>query len=230
MRLVTLLFCAVTLLVLVLAQSRGAIAWFTFGAFMVAGPLRHSRSTALKGALVTAVITALVAYGLQTEALIAEVYNTIRARVLLWLTSLDAMAVDPYVLVFGDGMRFVLAKSWQIAGWEFPDAHNAWLDQVLFFGLPALVFYFNIWRCFLVATDTAAASMALAPLPSMVLDGIRGTVLAYMGLYFFEPVAAAVFPVSQLTFLMSCGIGLAWGAMPRTGEPGGCKVRPAPRL
>jgi hypothetical protein len=137
------------------------------------------------------------------------VENTVESRVLLWQTSFEAMENDPYVALFGDGIGFMKQWSWKIAGWEFPDAHNGWIDQAVFFGLPAILFYLCIWRRFFAITDAGAVSGRLAPECAALLDSIRASVLAFMGLYFFEPVAHAVLPVSQLFLLMSCGVALS---------------------
>jgi len=208
-RLLTLACCAATGTVFLLAQSRGAVIWFLFGLAFLVAPTRHGRSFVLKLSLVMALIVLIVGYGMHADPASPEIENTIRVRYLLWKTSLAAMASDPYVAVLGDGMAYVETWSWTIAGWEFPDAHNGWLDQALFFGWPALVLYLMIWWRFFAITDEAANSSSIPPNARVLLDGIRASVLSFMGLNFFEPVAHAVFPVSQLFLLMSCGVGLA---------------------
>jgi hypothetical protein len=203
--LVTLACCVLTGTALVLSQSRGAVVWFAFGFAFMVGPTRKSRSFLLKVILVASVIALLVAYGLNfTPDTAAAVGDTLEVRYLLWKTALAAMVYDPYIAFLGDGIGYVHTWSWQTAGWEFPDAHNGWIDQILFFGLPAFLLYLSIWHKFFRIADAAAEPMG----SPVLLDGIRGSVLALMGLYFFEPVAHAVFPVSQLFLLMSCGIWL----------------------
>ena len=208
----TMFCCALTSIPFLLAQSRGAAVWLAFGLAFMVSPLRRSRSFALKLSLVAGVITLLVVYGMQVAPVSTlTVENTVETRFLLWVTSIDAMIDDPYVLFFGDGMDYVRRWSWQIAGWEFPDAHNGWIDQALFFGVPASFLYLAIWQRFFAIADAPFGPGPDAVQTRLLLDGVRGTVLAYMGLYFFEPVAHAVFPVSQLFLLMSCGVALQAG-------------------
>jgi hypothetical protein len=208
-RLTTIMFCLFTGMAFLLAQSRGAAVWFVFGFTFFVAPTRHSRSFPLKLALVAILVVILVGYGLHaTPVNASDIDNTVQARYLLWKTSIAAMSRDPYVGLFGDGMDFVKTWSSQIAGWQFMDAHNGWLNQALFFGWPAALLYLGIWRTFFSITDTASASGVVNPNERALLTAIRGSVLAFMGLTFFEPVTHAVFPVSQLFLLMSCGVVL----------------------
>ena len=209
-RLVTVACCLATAALLVLAESRGVLLWFVVAFVFVAGPAGRVGRFGLKASLVAVLIAFLVLYGLDRGAHgAAPVDETLEVRFLLWKTSLEAMLHDPYVAVFGDGSPYVQSRSWESAGWEFPDAHNGWLDQALFFGLPALLMYFFIWRGFFRVVDPAARE-GLMPWQALhSLEAIRACVLAYMGIYFFEPVAHAVFAVSQLFFLMSCGVALS---------------------
>jgi hypothetical protein len=209
-RLLTVMCCVLTGVALTLSLSRGALIWFAFGFAFMVGPTRHSRSVLLKLVLVAGLIALVVGYGLHAAAASVDAgSDTVEARVLLWKTSLAAMINDPYVALLGDGTAYVRTWSWQTVGWEFPDAHNGWLDQALFFGVPALLLYLPVWQRFFAITDTGVSRGAAPPRTQVLLDGIRASILSFMGLYFFEPVAHAVFPVSQLFLLMSCGVGLA---------------------
>jgi len=95
--------------------------------------------------------------------------------------------------------------SWQVIGWELPTAHNGWIDQALTFGLPALALYFGFWRMFFNITDSAVGGNGLDP-AQVILDGLRCSILALVGVYFFEPVDYVTFPISQLFFLMGLGV------------------------
>ena len=205
-----LLCCALIGTALLLSESRGAVIWFLFGFSFVIAPTGRTKSFVLKLAMVSACIVLLVGLSLRAgTSNMSPVENTMLARYMLWWTSFDAMVADPYVSFLGDGMNYVQRWSWMTAQWEFPDAHNGWIDQALFFGIPALLLYMLIWRRFFAIVDEAMANGVIPPSARVVMDGIRASVLAYMGLAFFEPVAHAVFAVAQLFFLMSCGVALA---------------------
>jgi hypothetical protein len=204
-RLGTLLIMAVLGAGMVLSQARGAMAFSAAAGLFMLTPLERSRRFLPKFIWTSVLILVLVRYGLHQAAVgEAEGSGTVEVRYLLWQTSLAAMASDIAILLFGDGMHYVLYWSPQVAGWEFPDAHNAWIDQMLFFGTPAIVLYLLIWRQFFHTVEFTR----LPPPTRWLQDGLRAAVLALMGDYFFEPVAHAVFPLMQLFWLMALGVRL----------------------
>jgi len=206
-RLVTLACCGLCGTVFVLAQSRGAMAWFALGfAFMVA-PTARSRSFLLKLGLVCGMIALLVGIGLHATPS-AEIDNTVQVRYLLWQTALEAMTHDLYVALLGDGSKYVALWSSQEAGWEFPDSHNGWIDQALFFGVPAFLLYLAIWRRFFAICD-AAPTRFMSRHERLLLDSLRASLLALMGLTFFEPVADAPYAIGMVFLLMACGVVMA---------------------
>ena len=208
-QMLTLLCCVVVGSGLILSESRGALVWMAFGLTFMVAPTRNSRSLLLKLTLVTSIILLSVLFGLHAQpTTVQDIDNTVEGRLMLWKTAFYAILSDPYIAAFGDGMQYVITWSWKLAGWEFPDAHNGWIDQALFFGLPTLILYLGLWQRFFAISDGAALARVVPRRAQTLLDGIRGSVLAFMGLYFFEPVAHAVLPVSQIFLLMSCGISL----------------------
>ncbi len=191
-----------------LSQARGATVFTLAAIAFFVSPLGRTRQFPIKFAWVAGLIACIVVYGFhEMRSGEAPGAATIETRVLLWQTSFDAMASDAYVFLFGDGVKFVSQWSWKISGWEFPDAHNGWIDQMLFFGVPAVVLYLSIWWRFYSIVEAPAAHRPATD--RILLDAIRVTVMALMGDYFFEPVANVVFPVSQLFLFMALAVRVA---------------------
>ena len=207
-RLATLIATLGTGIVIFLAESRGALVWaFVALAFFIA-PTRRSRSFLLKLLLVAGLIGLIVMHGLSADNDAAGT-DTLWSRWGLWMTAIRAFTSDWYVAFLGDGSGWVTKWSWQAANWTFPDSHNGWLDQAVFFGIPAVGLYLAIWWVFFRIVDEGANRGRLPETRRVFLDGIRATVMALMGLYFFEPVANAVFPVTQLFIFLACGVKLS---------------------
>ena len=190
---------------MVLSNARGAMMFTAVAILFITSPLGKSRQFLIKFGCVAALTACIVLYGLhQANSGNAPGAETIETRYLLWQTTFKGMSLDNYVPWFGDGMNYVKAWSGQIAGWEFPDAHNAWIDQILYFGAPALLLYLAIWWQFFRLVEVPAFARPLVN--AIILDALRATVMALMGDYFFEPVANAIFPISQLFLIMALAV------------------------
>jgi hypothetical protein len=204
---ITLGICGVLLAGMVLSQARGETIFTCAGIAFVASPLGRSRSFAIKVMAVASLIACIMAYGLHQASLGAPQAGTIEVRYRLWQTAWLAMHTDGYIPFLGDGTAFMTRWSLPVAGWEFPDAHNVWIDQAVFWGLPALGFYLAMWRrCFQLIEMAIPTLEHHAP---VVLDGLRAALVALMGNYFFGAYANAVLPISQLYFLMAVVVCLS---------------------
>jgi hypothetical protein len=213
---ITIVITGLLIAGMAMSQAKGAMLFTCAAVIFIASPLGRTRHFFLKLAWLSVFIVAIVSYGLHQNA---EGSETIEVRYLLWQTSIDAMASDIYIFLFGDGMNFVADWSKQIAGWTFPDAHNAWIDQVLFFGAPAVVLYLMIWRAFYSIVETSSQRLR----DGVLLDSFRAIMLALMGDYFFEPVAHAVFPISQLFWLMGLAVRIV--SLPPSNAPNPARSR-----
>jgi hypothetical protein len=190
---------------LLISDARGSIA-FSAVAILCIAFARH-RKGLFKLTMIVAAVVAVVLYSAQQARLGNAAASTVVGRSVLWQIAYDAMWSEVYVPFFGDGMNYTHRWNWQELGADLPTAHNGWIDQAINFGLPALVLYFRIWWRFFSVTD--AAVRREFGLPQNLLDGIRCAVLAFMGVYFFEPVDYVTFPISQLFFLMGLGVATA---------------------
>ena len=212
-RLVTVAITTVLLAGMVLSQARGEMIFTAAGILFVLSPLNRVRSFTLKFVLIGSLITAITVYSLQWAAeTAAPGAGTVETRNLLWLTSLYAMLSDVFIPLFGGGTKYVTRWSFQISGWEFPDAHNAWLDQALYFGLPGLLLYLRIWIRFFYVLDETQAMFSRRE--NLFLRSFRALGIAMMGDYFFGAYGNAVFAISQLFFMMSLGVRIASFGVP----------------
>ena len=161
LRPMTVLVTGLLCLGMLLSQARGALLFTAAAILFMTSPLGRTRSWKLKLAWTAGLITLVVVYGLHAAQDGEAAADTIEVRYLLWKTSVLAITSDPYVMLFGDGTAFVKRWSFEIANWQFPDAHNAWLDQILVFGFLALPLYLSIWRRFFTSSDAASQRAAL---------------------------------------------------------------------
>jgi hypothetical protein len=201
----------ITLLLLgamVLAQAKGAFIFSVAAVAFVVSPFARLRSALLKFGWVALFILAIVVLGLYATDIGAnDGAATVAVRFLLWQIAFKGIGDDWYIGVFGDGRGYVHLWSEPLAGWEFLDSHNAWVDQIVMFGVPALILYAAIWWVFFRTIDQPAR-----PRPASVtflLDGFRVSLLAIMGDSFFEPVANDVTAVSQLLLIMVMALQVA---------------------
>jgi hypothetical protein len=195
-----LVACLVTT-VMVLSQAKGAVVFTAVGIAFVASPLGRNRSFLLKLAWMSVFIVGVVAFGkAESESGSAPGASTVETRLMLWQTALRGTADDWYIAAFGDGHGYLSKWSDALAGWEFPNSHNTWLDQVVQFGIPALLIYTAIWWVFFRTVEAPVPSRPA--LNATLIDGCRATIMAMMGYYFFEPVSNDVSTFAQLLLLM----------------------------
>jgi hypothetical protein len=133
--------------------------------------------------------------------------NTVSSRILLWDATGRAIVDSAYAWWFGDSMEMVRHANATRAYWPLPTAHNTWLDQLVFFGLPALLLYLLLW--WNAARRISAALPGAQGLDALLLRGLLGCLVAMAGILVFEPRADGVFQSAQIFFLMALGLCLA---------------------
>lgn len=207
---------AVTLLVLKVTYVKGVFAWLAAGLLFLLLPRRFDRwRTALAVGVVVLGITGLTAMSLRAFVEGEHVFGTILTRVELWLAAVDAIRSDNFVAVFGSGNA--LLQQHDLLTFEYPNAHNAWLNQALSYGIPALALYLAaFWVGFrsfaqqIARSTHPARPVALAALASLV---------ALLGESFFEPTDRGVVFQAQLFVLFAlAAIGRAQPAPARYPE------------
>ncbi len=197
---------AVLSLGLYLTFSKGGLIWAVLGIAVALAPAPRWRLTLGILAVVVGVIAILAIASLKSASDGAVAVDTVTARVLLWEATEGAIADSVYAWSFGSSTSMVQYANSTHAQWGLPVSHNTWIDQIVFFGLPALALYVIFWLSAL--RRMSAAQAATQSLNGTLLRGIVGGLIALAGILFFEPRADGVFQTGQIFVLMTLGLCL----------------------
>jgi O-antigen ligase len=188
------------LFVLYRTQGKGAFAFLGVGTILLVMPRRIDRYRIVAGVgLALAAIVAIMWFSVTHFLDGQAVYGTLITRLELWNHAIEIIATDPFTCVFGSG--YPLFGVTVVGSFEYPNAHNAWLNHVLSFGLPGLGLYLG---CFVMG-------MRLACRKLVQTDGARRAALlacfaalaALFGEYFFEPADRGEVYTGQLFLLLA---------------------------
>lgn len=198
---------AVLSLGLYLTFSKGGLIWAVLGIAVALAPAPRWRLTLGILAVVVGVIAILAVASLKSASDGAVAVDTVTARVLLWEATEGAIADSVYAWSFGSSTSMVQYANSTHAQWGLPVSHNTWIDQIVFFGLPALALYMIFWLSAL--RRMGAAQAVTQSLNGTLLRGLMGGLIALAGILFFEPRADGVFQTGQIFVLMTLGLCLA---------------------
>lgn len=172
------------LLVLQAAFVKGVYAWLAAGLVLLALPRRLDRWRF--AASIAAVVIGVVGLTwLSIEAFLEGegVFGTILTRIELWLAGIEVLRADGYVAILGSGAGQI--ENQPLLTIEYDNAHNAWLNQALTYGLPALGFYL---ASFWIALRSLGRAIAASSGPRRAVAlATMATLMALLGEYFFEP-------------------------------------------
>ncbi|MDP3668077.1 MAG: hypothetical protein Q8R69_00075 [Telluria sp.] len=177
----------VTAVLLYLTKAKGAWAWSLFGMLVLMAPRRllaFRRAWIVHIALVCAGIASLTAGSL----IMGGAFNTMLTRIELWQSAMLAITGDLFSFVFGSSQEAVWRLSLRLSSLQYTNAHNVFLNQAVYFGVPALIFYVGT---FVWALRSAQLAFARASDPQ-VAQAARismAVLMAIAGQYFFEPAA-----------------------------------------
>lgn len=188
-RLGLLLMFAGSAALLYATKAKGAWLWGLFGVFVLMWPRAVVRSRH-GGWLMWLAVVVLITGAVTASLLQGGVLSTMMTRVLLWQSALVAMMSEPFVAVFGSGQEVVWFASARVADLQYANAHNAFLNQAVYFGIPAVVLYLGCFvytvlqahRCYRESDDVAVRRVAHI---------CMAVVCSMAGQYFFEPSAEA---------------------------------------
>jgi hypothetical protein len=188
-------FLVPALVILQQTYAKGVYAWLAAGAAFLFLPRRFERYRV--GLAVTAVIGGILAltwFSLHAFLEGELVFGTIVSRIELWLATWNIVQSDPFVAVLGSGgPQLVHQPLFTI---EYTNAHNAWLDQALTYGVPGLVLYL---ATYLTALRSLARVIDSAGHPTRAVAlATFAALVAILGESFFEPTNHGVVFQSQL--------------------------------
>lgn len=189
-------------------KAKGAWLWAAFGVFVLLWPkflIRSRYGAWLMWVAVVILITAAVV----GSVIHGGSLSTMMTRILLWKSATVAMLSHPFVAVFGSGQEAVWFASARVADLQYANAHNAFLNQAVYFGIPAVFLYIG---CFMYAVRAAHLSYRDSDDVTVRTVGhiCMAVLCAVAGQYFFEPSAeASGLAVEAFLFMALAGV-LRW--------------------
>jgi hypothetical protein len=190
----------VVLFVLKPAQVKGVYAFLVVGLALMMLPRSWERGRVALGVCLPAAAIVVIMWFTVTRYLAGEAeFATLITRLELWNHAIEVIRKDTFTQLVGNG--YPLFGVTVVGTFEYPNAHNAWLNHVLSFGLPGLALYLG---CFVGGMRLAARKLREAN------EVMRGTFLAcfsafaaMFGEYFFEPSDRGEVFSSQLMLLLA---------------------------
>lgn len=137
------LFLLLAVPALYLTYVKGAVLWIAIAVAAVMAP-RFFRRPWFIGPAVASIGLGIFTLGV-TAGNSSRALGTITTRSQLWDNAFAVMFSSPGGLVIGSDPRAVAERAMAVLGWLFPHAHNGWINQALYFGMPAAVFFAFAW-------------------------------------------------------------------------------------
>lgn len=189
-----------TLFILEMTYAKGVYAWLAVGIAFLALPRPLARWRFWIALLVPVVVIAFLIWLSVSAFLEGDLqYGTVISRLELWLSALDILQSDRFVLVLGSGGPQLASSG--LVSFEYPNPHNAWLGQALTYGAPALALYL---AAFGHAFRSLAATLRLPAAPArMVALATMASLMALLGENFFEPADRGSIFQAQLFLLFA---------------------------
>jgi hypothetical protein len=202
------LFVGASATLLYATKAKGSWLWVAFGVFVLLWPrsiLKSRYGAALLGTSVVGVIAGAVVISIIKGGAL----STMMTRILLWKSAMFAMVSEPFIAVFGSGQAAVWYASAKLADLQYDNAHNVFLNQAVYFGIPAAVLYVG---CFAYAVREAHRSYSSSEdVTVRTCAHICIAVLCAMaGQYFFEPAAESSGLAVEAFLFMAMAGALKW--------------------
>lgn len=157
-------------------------------------------------AILVASVGGITAYSLWAYAQKSSLFGTMLTRYELWKGALLAIRHDPMVAMFGNGFENMTALSAVYSNMEYPNAHNTYLNQVVFFGLPALGLYVSVWQMSLRRVSDMLKKAGDWEKTAGIF--LLSVMIVLSGIYFFEPASQGVVEQAQFFALLAVAAAL----------------------
>jgi hypothetical protein len=152
-------------------------------------------------AILTASIFGITAFSLWAYPEYGRLFGTMLARYELWKVTFLAIRSDVFVAILGNGFANMTGLSALYASMEYPNAHNAYLNQIIYSGFPALFLYIGMLTIALrrLANKLQSANDWQKTAGLFLFSAL----IALLGIYFFEPANQGVVEQAQLFVLLA---------------------------
>jgi len=188
------------IVVLKATYAKGVFVWTIIGSTLLFLPQRLARWRFAVGLFtLVAGIAGITYYSFHQAVTEGGAFGTILTRMMLWTTALEVIRTDNYIKVFGNGFKAMDIASAEMVNWQYPNAHNGILNQILFYGIPAFILYIIMYVKAL--KDIAGALIKTSDDTKTLCIFIYSALIALCGEYFFEPANDGVVLQSHLFLL-----------------------------
>ncbi|MEO8843493.1 MAG: O-antigen ligase family protein [Kofleriaceae bacterium] len=185
--------------VFVLAQVKGAFAFLAVGVLLVFLPRRWERARLSLGLILPAVAIVAIMWFTITRFLEGEdAFGTLVTRLELWNRALEIIQTDRFTQVFGNAYPIFGVTS--VGSFDYPNAHNAWLNHVLSFGLPGLALYLG---CFIAGMRLSCRELRCEGPLRAAFVACFASLAAMVGESFFEPTDRGEIFSSQMMLVLA---------------------------
>jgi O-antigen ligase len=131
-------------------------------------------------------------------------FGTVFTRLQLWVAGFEAIRTHPTILVFGNGGKTMLSITPFFSSLEYPNTHNGIFNLLIFYGVPALLFYLMAFGGVLrkLSKSLSRAGQELKPVGLFAFSSL----IALVGIYFFEPITVGVNMQAHFFLIMAVSI------------------------
>jgi hypothetical protein len=186
--------------ILFISKAKGAILWSLLGIALGASIVKWPRLRSIKFFVSTLFITILAinCFAIYfVDRLEISALRTLFCRIEFIIVSYNIFIDHPVHALLGGGINFWEEYSSIFATWDFFNAHNVYLNQILMYGLVGFVLL-SIYVLVVIKGGFDHVSSAGAYSTSPYI----GAVYALIGNYFFEPSFADPIQKYQLFFML----------------------------
>jgi O-antigen ligase len=198
-KLLLVLMLALTALNLAGTYARGVIVWVGVGVGLLLLVLRLRRSRTIAAVFILiACIAVITMYGVGALGAVGQPYGTMVTRFQLWTAGVVLVANDLFVLFLGNGFSGMMTSSSLYSNITYPDAHNTYINQVIYFGLPALFLYIGLSVHALRRISGMMQNHNPGGYKGIAAGVLFSATTALLGIFFFEPANEGV--ILQMQF------------------------------
>ena len=194
--------------------AKGSFFWIFVGiAFLFLPKILDKWRHYLGIFLIGAGIAGIVLYSLNSYKSSGGALGTIETRLELTQAALTATQEDLFILIFGDGQRTVRALSLFFSHIEYPNAHNGIVNLIVFYGLPALIFY--LWASINILRKLAHTIKLSEGFIRGVSLFLFSSIVASLGNYYFEPHTESPWQ-TQFFLLLALSVSVTYPKLKRS--------------
>lgn len=200
----SLVFLIAAAYILWLTFSKGVFLWVGIGSMLLVYGAYAKRSVYIFAlASIFVLIPGSVIYSLLLSDQGVKTLDSMGTRLSIWRAALEVLASDPLILFLGNGYQEVFAQTTYSTELPYSNAHNNLLNQVIFFGLPALVLHLLSVFGFLFRLKKNRRTLSKEHKSLNVLLFV--IVAMQFGELFFEPALDSVGLQFQFYLMMALG-------------------------